>query len=127
MPGWDNLSRDELAHILGFLPIRQRLIVLRVSRATHTAGATTPALWKQLLLGKVDERFTDDNLSQLVRWAGASLTHVEVLNSPSLERGGADAGPQARPPRLGQHGGPSNPLTGLPAHRHVLGGPRDVR
>ena len=57
----------------------------------------------------------------------AAKQEVEVLNSPSLERGGADAGPQARPPRLGQHGGPSNPLTGLPAHRHVLGGPRDVR
>ena len=42
MRGWEDLSRDELANILGYLPIRQRLLVMRVSRATHNAGTTTP-------------------------------------------------------------------------------------
>lgn len=81
---WQSLSNDEVAHILGFLPLRQRLITMGVSKATYAAGSTTPALWQRLMLGKVDERFYDDALSKMIRWAGPSLTHVEVLGAPSI-------------------------------------------
>lgn len=84
MAGWHSLSNDELAHVLSFLPLRERLLAMGASRATHNAGATTPALWQKLLLGKCDERLTDEALSAMVRWAGPKLTHVEVLGSQSI-------------------------------------------